>query len=60
MIVCKKCGRSLPVDETWDLLYIGTFCRDCALFVLAYWAINAAAALKKVQADVSSVKRGES
>lgn len=48
MIVCKKCKTLTPDEDIWTLKFMGKYCGNCALYVLAYWTINAASSTNKI------------
>ena len=51
MYECKKCEKALNEKNSWYLKFMGFFCRECALYVVSYWMINADSVLEKIQKD---------
>lgn len=48
MEYCKLCDKRLDKSEIWNLKFMGQFCLDCAIYVAAYWEINAHDVLLKL------------
>ena len=46
---CDKCEKEFNVTDLWTLTYLGTFCKECALYILGYWIINAESVVKKIE-----------